>query len=271
MELTELSFIFDRALSKTIEKKKLLLVFLVSLACGLLVIFFKGVAAGASTWMKNSLFFLPFFLCAGVLLSTGILLIRVYHDEIKGKPVSYREVMAKSWEIVIGASYFSIPFILCYLLFWVLMGVFLLFEQVPLVGPFFSVILAFGPFLLNLGCIILCIFNVALLFYAAPVLALRGLSSAWVSKSLVIKFKSNVFGSLLLATIAVLPIAALIGILTTAELLSDPLLVVASKPLFSTMRWVFIMIPFAAVLTPAIIFFFNFSAEAHVLAMKNCK
>jgi hypothetical protein len=268
MDVTDISFIFNRALSKTIERRKLLLVFVVSLLCGLLVVFFKGVASGAGTWMKKSLIFFPFFLCAGVMLSTGIMLIRIYHDEIKQKNVSYLEVLSKSWEIIIGASYFSIPFILCYLLLWMLMGVFLLFEQVPFIGPVFSVILAFGPFLLNLGSVILCIFNVALLFYAAPALALKGLSSVWVSKSIIKKFQCDVFGSILLALIAVIPIAALLGILSIVGLMSDPSLVVVSKPLFSTMRWIFIMIPFVAFLTPAIVFFFNFSAEAHVLSMK---
>lgn len=268
MDLADISFIFNRALSKTIEKRKLIVVFCVALLCGLLVIFFKGIASGAGTWMKNSLYFLPFFLCAGVMLSMGIVLIRVYHDEIKQKAVSYRSVLAKSWEIVIGASYFSIPFILCYLLFWMLMGVFLLFEQVPVVGPFFSVILAFGPFLLNLGSVILCLLNVALLFYAAPALALKGLSGVSVSKSMIGKFTSDVFGSILLALIGVFPIVALIGILCLAGILSDPSHVVAAKPFYTTMRWVFMMVPFVACLTPAIIFFFNFAAEAHVLAMK---
>lgn len=268
MNVDDISFIFNRALSKTFEKRKLLLVFTISLLCGLLVIFFKGIASGAGSWMKMSLIFLPFFLCAGVMLSTGIMLIRIYHDEMKNKEVSYRAVLAKSWEIIIGASYFSVPFILCYLLLWMLMGIFLLFEQVPIVGPLFSVILAFGPFLLNLGSVILCILNLALLFYAAPALALKGLNGAWVSKSLIRKFQFDVFGNVLLALIAVLPIASFLGILSVAGLMSDPSLVVVSKPLFSTMRWVFIMVPFLACLTPAIVFFFNFSAEAHVLTMK---
>ncbi len=268
MDVADISFIFNRALSKTFDKRKLLFVFVVSLLCGLLVIFFKGIASGSGSWMKMSLIFLPFFLCAGVLLSTGIMLIRIYHDEMKRKEVSYRAVLGKSWEIIVGASYFSIPFILCYLLLWMLMGMFLLFEEVPLVGPLFSVILAFGPFLLNLGSIILCIFNVALLFYAAPAVALKGLSGVWVSNNIIKKFQYDIFGNVLLAIIAVFPIAIFLGILSVAGLMSDPSFVVASKPLFSTMRWVFIMVPFVAFMAPAIVFFFNFSAEAHVLTMK---
>ncbi|MEM1282840.1 MAG: hypothetical protein AAGG81_04730, partial [Chlamydiota bacterium] len=81
------------------------------------------------------------------------------------------------------------------------------------------------------------------------------------------KFQYDVFGSILLAIIAVLPIAAFLGILLIAGLMSDPSLVVVSKPLFSTMRWVFMMVPFVACLSPAIVFFFNFSAESHVLVM----
>lgn len=268
MEFADISFIFNRALSKTIERRKLLLVFVVSLLCGLMVVFFKGIALGAGSWTKKSLTFLPFFLCAGVMLSMGIMLIRIYHDEVKQKQVNYRDILAKSWEIIIGASYFSIPIILCYLLLWMLMGIFLLFEQVPLIGPIFNVILAFGPFLLNLGSVILCIFNVALLFYAAPALALKGLNGMWVSKSIVKKFKCDVFANILLALVASLPILSLLAVLSVAGMMSETSTVAITKPLFSTMRWVFIMVPFVACLTPAVIFFFNFSAEAHVLLMK---
>ncbi|MES2123025.1 MAG: hypothetical protein V4492_09700, partial [Chlamydiota bacterium] len=35
-----------------------------------------------------------------------------------------------------------------------------------------------------------------------------------------------------------------------------------------SLQWFFIMLPFSALLTPALIFFFNFAAESHVLMLK---
>lgn len=271
MDFSDISFIFNRSLAKSFEKKKSLLVFLVLLLCGLLVVFFRGASLGAGYWMKQSFTFLPLFLCGGVLLSTGIMLIRIYHDEIKGKEVSYKEVFGKSWEIIIGASYFAIPIVLSYLLLWVTLGLFLLFEQIPFIGSLFSVILAFGPFLLNFGSIILCLLNLALLFYAAPALALKGLSGMHVSRTIMKRFQHDVFGNLLLAITALLPLLTFLVLLSIAGVMAGSLEVATAKPLFSTMRWLFMMIPFVAILTPSIIFFFNFAAESHVLMIKVTK
>lgn len=271
MTLSDIGKIFNRAWSQTFDKRKLFLMFIVLLFCGLLVVFFHGLSIGANPWIKQSLTFLPFFLCAGVLLSTGIMLIRVYHDEIKQKPVSYQEVFSKSWEIIIGSSYFSIPIILCYLLLWVLTGIFLLFEQTPIVGPTFSTILAFGPFLLNLAAILLCIANVSMLFFAAPVLALKGLNGIRISKNLTQKYNKDIFSNLLLGFIAITPLALVLIILTLAGIMSGLSTLQYSSILFSTLRRFIIMIPFVAFLTPPLIFFFNFSAESHVILLKEVK
>ncbi|MEC7839587.1 MAG: hypothetical protein VX777_06075 [Chlamydiota bacterium] len=271
MTFSDISFIFNRALSKTFDKSKLLLMFVVLLLCGMMVVFFRGLSVGAGEWMKKSLTFLPLFLCVGVLLSAGILLIRIYHDEIKEKSINYREVLSKSWEIVLGASYFSVPIILLYLLLWMLMGVFLLFEQVPFVGPFFSIILAFGPFLLNLAAIVLCVVNISMLFFVAPALALKGLSSQEISKSLIAKFNNDIFSNVTLGVIAVLPLALILGVLTLAGIMSGPACLPCKTPLFTTLRWFILMVPFVAFLAPALIFFFNFAAESHVLLLKKVR
>lgn len=164
MNLSDIQFIFNRAMSHTFCRKKLLLVFIVLALCGLLVIFFRGLSIHAGQWIVMSLTFLPFFVCAGILLSMGILLIRIYHDEIKNKTINYLEILNKSWDVVIGASYFSIPIILSYLLLWILLGIFVLLKQIPAIGDIFAIILAFGPFLLNLGTLVLCLLNLAMLF-----------------------------------------------------------------------------------------------------------
>src|SRR5262245_60919128 len=115
MTLADIKFRFNRALALTFSRKKLLFVFTILVLCGLLVVFSRALALNASHWVLLSLGFLPIFLSAGFLLGMGVILVRIYHDEVKQKPFRYRDILAKSWEIAIGSSYFSIPIILCYL------------------------------------------------------------------------------------------------------------------------------------------------------------
>lgn len=271
MTLDEIRFIFDRAFLSTFTRAKLFLTFFVLALCGVLVVFFRGIGIDAGQWLALSLTFLPMFLCAGVLLSLGIFLIRIYHDEIKERKVSYKRTFIRSWEVVIGASYFSVPIILCYLLLWMLLGVFVLLSEIPSIGNIFSIILVFGPFLINLGTLVLIVLSLALLFYVAPILALKGFNRIHVSRLLVKRFKHNIFLNMLLAIIATLPLLALLGILTAAVFLTGTLIYPSSTPVQTVLIWFFTMIPFTAILSPAVIFFFNFAAESHVLIMKQQK
>ena len=185
MNFQDFSFIFNRALTLTFSKKKLFLVFCVLVLSGLLVVFFRGLALHATQWVKLSLTFLPIFLCTGILLSMGILLIRIYHDEVKKKEVNFKNIMGRSWKVVIGSSYFAIPIILSYLLLWMLLGIFVLLREVPAVGEFFLVILSFAPFIINLGTLVLCLFSLGLLFLEPLSLlsrALMALYLRWLSR-----------------------------------------------------------------------------------------
>lgn len=271
MTLNDIQFIFNRALSYTFNKKKLLSVFLVLLLCGVLVVFFRGLAVNAGHWIALSLTFLPIFLCSGVLLSTGIVLVRIYHDEIKKKNISYRNVIGQSWDIVIGSTYLSIPIILSYLLLWMLLGVFFLLNEIPGIGVFFGVILAFAPFLLNLASLFLCIVSLSMLFFVAPVVALKGLNGIQVSQTLTHRLQRDVFLNLFLATIAAMPLLLLLALLTASALLTGAVCYTCNHPLYITLQWFFVMIPFTAILTPAVIFFFNFAAESYVLLQRQAK
>lgn len=271
MNLNDVQYGFNRALSLTFDKKKLLTVFVVLALCGLLIVFFRALAINAGQWVIMSLSFLPIFLCAGVLLSTGIVLVRVYHDEIKRKPIKYSEILGKSWEIVIGASYFSIPIIMCYLLLWMLLGIFVLLKEIPGIGDFFGVILAFGPFLINLGSLILGVLSISMLFFVTPVLALHGLNRMRVTQIIVRRLKGDMFSNIFLAFVASLPLLFFIGLLTLAAFLTGTVCYACTNPFHTVLQWFFIMIPFTALLAPAVVFFFNFAAEAHVLIQKNLR
>jgi hypothetical protein len=268
MKLSDLQFVFNRALSQSFSAKKLLLVFCVLALCGLMVVFFRALAINAGQWIIMSLTFLPFFLCAGILLAVGIVLIRIYHDEIKQKQIAYADILGKSFEVIIGASYFSIPMILSYLLLWMMLGIFVLLRQIPGVGEFFTVILSFGPFLLNLGSLVLCLLNLAMLFFVTPIIALKGLNRIRVTEILVKRLKGDAFSNVFLAIIAVLPLVFISGLLVLAAFMTGTMCYSCESPLHNVIQWFFIMIPFTALLTPAVVFFFNFAAEAHVLSQK---
>lgn len=268
MNLKDVQLIFNRAVSLTFVKKKLLLAFIVLALCGLLVVFFRGLAINAGQWVTMSLTFLPFFLCAGLLLSTGIVLTRIYHDEIKRKPTSYKEILSKSFEVIVGASYFSIPIILSYLLLWMVLGIFVLLKQIPGIGEFFGVILVFGPFLLNLVTLVLCVLNMAMLFFVTPVVALKGLNRIRVTQILVKRLKNDMFSNIFLALVATFPLIVFIVLLSLAAFLTGTVCYGCENPLHNVLQWFFIMIPFTALLSPAVVFFFNFAAESHVLMQK---
>lgn len=271
MNLNDIQMSFNRSLKHTFSREKLFLVFLILAACGLLAVFFRGIATNAGDWVSLSLFFIPIFLCAGILLSTGIFLIRIYHDEIKGRPFSYKKILVKSWELIIGAAYFSIPVILLYLILWMLLGIFMMLKSIPGLGEFFGVVLAFAPFLINFLTLVLSVLNFAVLFYVTPVVALRGLSRHMVTQTLVRRWQSDVFSNLLLLFIALMPLTVVVALLVASAIITGSICVNCTDPVLTVIEWFFVMIPFTALLSPAVVFFFNFAAEAHVLSMREAR
>lgn len=271
MDFNSLSFLFNRALSHTFSKKKYLMVFCILVLSGLLVVFFRGLSLNAGHWVKLSLTFLPIFLCAGILLSMGIMLIRIYHDEVKNRELNYFNILSKSWDVIIGSAYFTVPIILSYLLLWILLGIFVLLSDIPSVGDFFSVILSFAPFLIHLGTLVLCLFTLIILFVVAPIIALKGLNKGVVFQVAVKRLESNPFGNIFLGMVALLPLILVSILLTIAALLTGSECLDCNTSLQTVLKWFFIMVPFTACLTPAIIFFFNFAAESHVLMMRELK
>lgn len=265
MDLNDLRLAFNRALLFTFGRKKLFLVSCMLFICGMLVIFCRGLAVHAGQWVMMSLTFLPVFLCAGVLLSTGVLLTRIYHDEVKSISTTYREVISKSWDVVIGTSYLFIPIILTYLLLWMVLGIFYALQEIPIIGDFFKTVFAFGPFLLNLGSLLLCVASVMLLFSVTPLFALKARRSDEFTHIIIERIRLDVFGNLLLMVVALAPSLVVGGILMTAGYLSASSGIDVESVLHVSLEWFFMMIPFVALLSPAIVFFFNFAAESHVL------
>ncbi len=247
MTLDEIRFIFNRAFLLTFTLTKLLLTFVVMAMCGVFVIFFHGLAMDTSHWVALSFTFVPVFICAGVLLSAGVILIRIYHDEVKNREVSLQKTLTNSWEVVLNASYFSVPIIFSYLLLWMILGVFVLLSTIPGIGIVFNTVLIFGPFLINLGTLCLIALSVALLFFVAPILALKGFNRLQVSQTLIQRFNGDVFSNLILLIMGALPLLFVLGFLLVAAFLTEPLCYECAAPLHNVLIWFFIMIPFTAI------------------------
>lgn len=264
----EIEHIFNRALRFSFSKRKLFLMFPVLLVCGLMTVFCRAVAIHAGQWVVLSLTFLPIFLSSGLLLAAGVVLARIYHHEVKMIPPSYKKIVSQSWELLVGVSYLTLPLLLSYLLLWILMGVFYLLKEVPALGETLGVILAFGPFLLVLGSLLLSLFNLFLLFFATPHIALQTGMKLKIAEEVFRRFTNNVFSNVLLFFIGIIPLFVMVGILCLAAFLTGVTFFIHTETLAIALQWFFIMIPFTALLAPGILFFFNFSVESYVHMQK---
>jgi len=266
MTWDELQFTVNRALRLTPSLKKLLFTLALLLVCGLVIVFGHGIALHTGSWVGLSLNFLPLFIGTGVLMAGGIVLVRVYHDEVKDKPVDYQSILTRSWQLMIGASYFILPIILAYLLCWIALGLFFLLREIPYLGDFVAVVLAFGPFLLNLTSLLLGIITLCALYFVTPILGLRGLNRTKIVEILAQRILGDPFSAFVQLIVGLVPAFLSLRLLHYASWLTGTVGFVSANPTEQALQAFFIMIPYAALLVPSVIFFFNFATEAHVLS-----
>lgn len=142
-------------------------------------------------------------------------------------------------------------------------------REIPGIGELFGVVLAFGPFLINFGSLLLGLLSLSMLFFVTPVIALNGLNRIRVTQILARRLKGDVFSNILLAIIGALPLLFFAGLLIFSVFLTDSMCFACENPLHGVVQLFFIMIPFTALLSPSVVFFFNFAAESHVLIQRN--
>ncbi len=271
MNFETLALMFNRSLIFTFSKMKLLLVFSVLALCGLLLVFFQGLGQSSGQWVFLSLTFLPLFLCTGVFLALGIFLIRVYYREVKNKEIDYKDILGHSWETILSASYVSIPIVICFIFLWMLLGIFILLSNLPSIGQFFNLVLVFAPFLIHLATLVLCLLSVGILFFASPLIALKGLDRHSMYQEFKQRLTFDPFINGLLLFIALLPLVLVLSLLVLSSILTEALCSNCLTPIHTILKSFFIMLPFVAFLTPAVIFFFNFSAESFVFIQKQSR
>lgn len=271
MTWNEVEHIFNRALGLTFSRRKLLFTVPVLIFCGLIIVCFRALGSKANDWLAISMTFLPIFFCSSVLLAVGIILSRIYHHEVKGLPVSYRKTLGVSKELMVEIAYLAIPMVLVYLVLWTMLGIFYLLKEIPMIGDGLGIILSFGPFLLLLGSFILSVLSIVLLFFVTPAVALKSSVQVEMLQSVYKRLKFSPFSNLALMLLGILPLILIAGLMTIAAIVTGKSYVAAENPLAVSLEWFFIMLPFSALLTPAVIFFFNFALESHVLMIKKMK
>lgn len=223
----------------------------------------------ASGWVLLSLSFVPFFLCGAALFAVGVVLSRFYYLEKKWYAISLKQVISDTWHVLIAIPYLTIPLLLIFLIVWSLMGFFYLLHEAPILGDFFGVIFSFGPFILTVVSLLLCLLHVGLLFFLTPIIAFKKMRLVEIPKKLIEHFVISPFLNLLFLFIALIPVLTVTGLLMLSASLTGATFAVKPNSFALIMQWFIIMIPFSALLTPTIVFFFNFSSESFFYLQKH--
>jgi hypothetical protein len=264
----EIEGCFNRAFKLSYTRKKILLVLPVLFGAGILVVLSHSFWIHANPWLKSSLAFVPLFLSAGIFITAAVPLIRLYHDEVKEKRLSITQTLKNSWVLMGQIASLVIPILTVYLVLWFIMGVFYLLKNIPGIGEALGVVLSFGPFLLILGSCFLSIINLMLLFFMPPMVALKSNMKWELAEEVLLKVANQPFLHLVLLSIGLMPLLVIVGFLVLAATLTGMSLFIMEGALAITLQWFFIMVPFAILLSPAVIFFFNFAAESYIFLQR---
>lgn len=253
---------FDRALRLSFSKKKFLFLSPILFLCGILTVASNAILQNVGHLGALSLVFLPLFFSSGFLLSSGVVLIKAYEKELKKHPFSLKEILKDSWQMLMNICYISLPIVFFYLVLWLCMGMFYLLKELPVLGDFFGAFFAFGPFLLMLAVILLFIANIVSLFFGAPEAALGcgiGLELLFRVKK---RLTSHNLTNLLNLFLGLLPVGFCVSLLYLAATLTGGSFFGLNHPVSKLFQSLIMMIPFCSLLTPSVIFFYNFSAES---------
>jgi len=194
-----------------------------------------------------------------------VFLIRLYARERKGLIAKAGSFLAGSAEIAMETSYLSVAPVLAYIFLWIVLGLFFLLKEIPLIGPFFNVVLAFGPFLLIVCSLLLCLLSISLLFFAAPTAALRAAKRIQLAQQIWHIVRERPTAAMALFLVGLTPGLAMGGLLTLAAVITNTTFSLREPSILLALEWFFVLFPFSALLSPAIVFFFNFAAESHYL------
>jgi len=252
-----------RAFVHAFNVKKIIFAYPFVFLCGLIVVFSKLLALAANRWIMLSLFFLPILFSVAILYVLGIFLNQIYYKELKNAKVSYFDIMKNSFDKVLASLNISISFVLVFLIIWLIFGLLVAIKQIPHLGMFIAGILSFLPFLLIFGTILLCIVDILVLFFAAPIITFNEKKKFTLIKKIFFEnFQKNVFESIFQFFIGTAFIFfALFYVYVSAKLTSFLFYIPIKE--YLALKEFFVTILASLFLTPFVIFFFNFSLESY--------
>ena len=262
MNFSDLEEAFNRSVRYSFSRKKLFFLWAVLVVCGFLTVFCRVVSIDSNSWISMSMSFLPFFLCTGVLLAAGVLLMKMYSYELSGDSYSFKKILTKSMQLVMEVAYIALPLVLFYLVLWMVMGVFHLMRLMPGVGDFACVVLSFGPFVLTFMALSLCVLSVSMLFFVTPHVASRGSLHPRFVNDVLKRISSSFFVNMVHFIVGLLPPIFICTLLMKAVSIVETSYLPLGGHVVASLQWFFIMVPFTFILTPFVAFFFNFSMES---------
>lgn len=264
MNWNDIEFSFNRALRLSFSMKKLVFVFVVLWCSGFGLLLCKSFGPQTQDWLMLNWNFLPFFAIGILGLSLGVLLIRLYRDEIKERRTNYRKTFSLSKRVMAEIAYLGMPLIIGYLILWTVLGLFYLIKALPKVGWALGIFLSFGPFLLFLSMVFLVILFLLLFFFLTPIVALRDcLPKEWI-QCMMRRVSHSLLTNFVLFIISVIPVGCILGLLWISLNMTHAFYLSSANPL----DLVLIMLPVAVFLAPGVVFFFQFAAESYILMMQ---
>ena len=264
MTWNDIEFSFNRALRLSFSINKLLFVFVVLWCCGFGLLLCRSFGLQTQDWLMLNWNFLPFFAIAILGLSLGVLLVRLYNDEIKERKMDYRKTFSLSKRVMVEIAYLGMPLIIGYLILWTILGLFYLIKELPKVGWALGVFLSFGPFLLFLSMVCLFVLFLILFFFLTPIVALRDcLPKEWI-KCMLSRMSHSLLTNFILFIISVIPVGCILGLLVISLDMTHAFYLSSANPL----DLVLIMLPVSVLLAPGVVFFFQFAAESHILMIQ---
>lgn len=266
MKAKEIEQLFENSWLK-MDKKRLMLVFFTLCTCGVFVVFSRVIGIQANMWVRLSLSLMPLFVSTTLLFALGIVLAKMTQNETSPSPKNFFQLMMHSMRSFNAILYLTLPLFFVYVLAWLVLGIFMVFKAFPAVGDFVSVFLSFGPFILIFCSLVLAFLNIVFLFFLTPIFAFQEQLSFQTIREKLMLFKKNLFFSTCVLALAAFPVFFILCFLIGAAFLTKMSYFAQASPLFIGLQWFFLMLPFNAVLTPFILFFFNFSSSvyAHLL------
>ncbi len=268
MKFSDLESMCQRASLHTLGKTKVSVTTLALLLSGLFCLFCLSLATNAQPWMALALGFLPLFITPAILMGLGVVLIRSFHDEVKQRDSGIAALFVQSWDAAIRASFIFVPLLLTFLVAWIAEGIFLLVQQLPFIGEIIATLLAFVPFLLNLGAVLLSLTGLYLLFVLTPSMSLKSFAAEGMLEQILVSCRRHVLLRCTMLLVSLLPFLLSCGLLAIAGKVTASVLTSSPNDLQFLIQCFVMMIPMGVILAPSVIFFFNMATETEIYLLK---